>query len=119
MESPKGRLGSVAEMVAIVVLAGVAAAQGPSPAAAAPVNQGTAALLFAGEVPPNNLLTVGFTASGSWDDNPQGTTPAQSATLSLFSTHVQLNVDRPHWSANLRYDPEYSYSPDITGYNSV
>lgn len=103
----------------LLVLVAAATAQNEGPAAAAPVNQGTAPLLFANEAPRSNLLTMGLSASTSYDDNTLGTTPAVGAVVSIFSTPLTLNVARSSWSANLRYAPQYTYSADITAYNSV
>lgn len=102
---------------AMLLLAGTAVAQ--TAAAAAPANQGTSPLLFAGQAPRNNLLSVGLSASGSYDPNGMNTNPAQGALISVFSTPLTFAVDRPGWSANLRYTPQYTYSADLSNYNSM
>ncbi len=111
--------GLILRAVLVLVLAAVAVAQDQSAAAAAPVNQGTLPLLFVGEAPRKNLVSLGFTISSYYDDNPLSSNPPKSAVVSTLASRFALNVDRTRWSVNLQYDPQYSYSSDINYYNSA
>ena len=68
---------------------------------------------------PNNTVSYGATVTSSFDDNVQNPTTPNYGTnfISSLQPNLQLIVDRPAFSSLLVYNPNFSYSSDISSYS--
>ena len=85
-----------------------------------PSQLGTAPLTT--EAVRSNVLNYGTTVSASFDDNVTNpTNPATGETnfTSSIQPWARLSVDRSRWTSSLFYGPGFTYSNNISAYNST
>ena len=85
-----------------------------------PSQVGTAPLT--NEAPRSNVLSYGTTVSGSFDDNvtnPTNPTRGEDNFSSTIQPQARLTLNRSRWNTGLYYGPSFTYSSNISSYNST